>query len=202
MIDYVVWCPGRCGSILTSRILLAALYEQKLELLHHTHKDTSYTGPAKIIHSHSPEFFINSKVACTKVALTRNIFDSAVSQAIMLKTKIGNLVGQEQLDEYKNKFSDYKFIVDPAMFTHQVKKIDNEFTTVLRSNAEYVAISYEQIKDNPFDVLKLLKINKKLINIKLLTEHVTSKKIPIEKSQMVTNFSELKQIYDNLNLKN
>ena len=120
----------------------------------------------------------------------------------MLKTKIGNLVGQEQLDEYKNKFSDYKFIVDPAMFTHQVKKIDNEFTTVLRSNAEYVAISYEQIKDNPFDVLKLLKINKKLINIKLLTEHVTSKKIPIEKSQMVTNFSELKQIYDNLNLKN
>jgi hypothetical protein len=202
VIDYVIWCPIRCGSILASKILLAALYDHQHHLLYHNHENTTYEGDAKLVHSHSPEFFINSSVKIKKIALTRNIFDSAVSQEIMLQTGIGNLVNDQQVEEYRNTFADSKLTVDTQRFVNRLHQIDDKFSQVFDSTASYVSISYEQIKDNPLNVLKLIGVNKKLINIKNVTKPITSRKIPLEKSHIVSNYTELQMIYANTRLKN
>jgi hypothetical protein len=202
VIDYVVWCPGRCGSILTSNIILAALYKQNLDLLYYNGQNLYYDGPAKVIHSHNPWFFINSNVSCRKIALTRNLFESTLSHAIMLHTGMGHIVESSQVEEYRSRFSNHKFTISPTAFLRQIKKMDNEYTTVFSSDADYITVSYEDIKHNPFNVIKLSQIDKRLIDIQSLGQHNISKKIPIEKSQIVENFHELKEIYNDTQLKN
>ena len=197
MNGFIVWCPGRCGSMLATNILRAALYPED---------QTTFTGReyikntnSPIIHTHNLRMFIDS--TARRLMIVRDIFPAALSTMIALRTGQYHVNSQDESDQYAEEFGSSPMHINPIKFERYCRLYDRRFEEAMTSEAEFDKIHYEQIEDDPFRLLRLLKIDKKLWKMKSLVTTNITKKIPVPKDKQVSNYQDLLDRFDRLELK-
>lgn len=183
--------------MLATNILRAALYPED---------QTTFTGieyinnpNSPIIHTHNLRMFIDS--TARRLMMVRDIFPAALSTMIAFRTGQYHVNSQDESDRYAEEFGSKPMHIDPAKFEKYCKMYDSRFEEAMSSGAEFDKIHYEQIENDPFRLLKLLKIDKKLWNMKSLVTTNITKKIPVAKENQVSNYQDLLDRFDRLELK-
>ena len=197
MDKFIVWCPGRCGSMLAANVLQAALYPESQI----TCTDAKYikNPNSPIIHTHNLQMFVDS--AARRLMMVRNIFPAVLSTMIALDTNRYHVYNQDEVEQYVNEFSNRSLYINTADFDEMCKKYDRDYEEAMSSGVKFDKVHYEQIEADPFRLLRLLKIDKKAWNMQsLITANVT-KKIPVTAAQQVSNYQDLLDRFDRLELK-
>jgi hypothetical protein len=194
---YLIWGPGRTGSMLAANVLQAALYP-KSQI---TCTDIKYIRNlnSPIIHTHNLQMFVDS--TAHRLMMVRNIFPAAVSTMIALDTNRYHVYNQDEVEQYVNEFGHRSLHIDTSEFDKMCKKYDREYEEAMSSGVKFDKVHYEQIESEPFRLLWLLKIDKKAWNMQsMITANIT-KKIPVTAVQQVSNYQELLDRFDRLELK-
>ena len=198
MSDYIVWCPGRCGSHLAAYVLQAALYPEQ-PIYFDTYDGKIHSSNHAIVHTHSIRYFIEG--SGRKIAISRNIFDAAISMMIANKTTVFHLYDETDRRSFDDKFSQHVFCIDEDEFVQTCRFYDRCYTSVSNNVFNATTISYEQFKADPFKLLKLLDIDKKSWKLHNMLNSKLTTRIPIDKATQVSNYYHLKEIFDGLDLR-
>ena len=196
MRQFIVWCPGRCGSRLVTQVIQNHYATEYPRVFYTDYHAKTYDVDLPIIHTHSVDLILSDIVGYEKVAIHRNIFDSVTSKIIMDHTNKAHIDDEEDEQSFIRRYSNRKFIARLTDFEHYCRLYDEQYSRVLASQ-DIKILSYEQFQDDPNTII-----------LKELDSDVTvdyglslTRKIPLDKSRAIANLDELIQIYDRLDLR-
>ena len=201
IMSYLIWSPGRCGSVLASTIIQIAHNKQN-----HTHLEISMNRHHRdilensgIVHSHNPECFINNFKNHQSIVVRRNTFDSVLSRMISEITNSWTIRNEFDLRKYQYSNKDRTFELNVNEFRKIVLLNELDYSNVLKSSTPDLVIDYEDFKDNFQNLLTPL-------NLMLeMTPDLLSrlpKKTPVDKKTQIINYKQLREVYDLLVAKN
>lgn len=196
---YIVWCPGRCGSMLASRIIWHAYFAKNPSNGIHFayHNDDPYYGNANVIHAHSYKLF-NTILDYQKIVMSRPIIDSVLSRMIANITKIEHVSLNEKVETLD---LNSKFEIPISTFAFQCNRFNDAYTAVDNAiDKNYQIIRYNDIKDSPIKILDQLN-DPSPIDYKMLTADKLPIKMPVSSFERITNIQEVIDFYTSLNLK-
>ena len=188
---FIIWCPGRCGSILTARMLNHAFYGGISTVGMPDIDSTDLSKP--VIHTHEVELFLRGLEGYNRIALRRNVFMAVVSNLIakdILDTHTIETAEQQQQISKQTKL----FELDADRFRNLIIHYGREYQRAATAN-ELTYLDYEDFQDDPLRIIRLLKLRPRTpgsLNPDVLKMPF---KTPIDKQMQIKNYQQLLDIY-------
>ena len=207
--NYFVLSPGRCGSILTSYVIMHSLnsYYKREDYCQMQHVNAEYTKskfdtPSTVYHCHSLEFNHVKRDDCDLIfVLRKNMIDACLSMyladTIFKMYTIDSTVhqgNQEKFDQILAQIPSKSIIVDPKNWIRYVKQF-NSFSTYNLGKISSLfknvySIYYEDFKDNYKCINTTLNIP-----IENIPDLVLTKKLPYDKWDLIKNKQEIIDLF-------
>lgn len=151
----------------------------------------------QILHTHDPWLLDFSESDRHFVWCHRNLFDCVLSQMIAAHTTIYHLPTQEAANEYKNKHKDIHITLEKKDFVElwwsSMKNIYITKRILSINKCQYTNIYYDTHAHNQTKFYQSLNI----CTTRVPPLDIDLKKIPINKYAVITNLSELLDLYKN-----
>jgi hypothetical protein len=188
---FIVWCPGRCGSILTARVLNHAFYGGMTAIGMIDVEPSHVSQP--VIHTHQVEFLLRGLEGYDRIALRRNVFLSAIS----------NLIAKDVLDTHTIETAEKQqkiyeqiglFELDADRFKNLIIHYGREYQRAA-SAVQLTYLDYEDFQDDPLRIIRLLKLRPRTpgsLNPDVIR---MTFKTPIDKQRQIKNYQQLLDIY-------
>jgi hypothetical protein len=199
--SYLIWCPGRCGSVLASTIIKLAYNKQNnnfFEISMNLHHREILENKG-IVHCHNLRCFVDNAKNHQSVVVTRNSFDSVISRMISEMTDSWTIRTKFDLRKYHYSNKDRTFELNVDKFQKLVLFNESQYSTLLKCTTPNLVIDYEDFKDNFQNLLTPLNLRLDVTPDVLLKLPI---KTPVDKITQVINYTQLQEVYKSLVAKN
>ena len=197
---YLLWGPGRTGSILYSTLINSYINAQTGEIDNIRFIQTGETPiwDKPIVHTHMVDLTSFAPDDFQRIVTTRSLLDTTLSVLLAEHVNKHTISTDKDREEYVNRYTDYRFDIDPIKFFHRLssdsRNYKRVFTQLKKDNVNYIELDYETYAFDYKAFYEKLGLSWEYNSDNILVNH----KMPVNKFKIISNLTEIVELYTNI----